>query len=37
MDQDIRWRQRFENFRKSLDLLQSAVEIKNPDKVFSVL
>jgi nucleotidyltransferase substrate binding protein (TIGR01987 family) len=30
-DLDIRWKQRFQNFEKSLDLLESALKIQNPD------
>lgn len=29
--QDIRWRQRFDNFSKSILLLEKALEIENPD------
>ncbi len=30
-NQDIRWKQRFQNFSKALDYLESALEIENPD------
>ncbi len=31
--QDVRWKQRFDNFKKSFALLEQAVNIKNPDVV----
>jgi len=30
-NQDIRWKQRFQNFSKALDYLETALEIENPD------
>lgn len=30
-NQDIRWKQRFQNFSKALDYLEIALEIQNPD------
>ncbi len=33
MDQDIRWRQRFNNFRKSLALLETAIKVDRPDQL----
>lgn len=30
-NQDIRWKQRFQNFSKALDYLEKALEIENPD------
>ena len=30
-DPDVRWKQRFENFKKALDYLSYDMEIKNPD------
>ena len=30
MNKDIRWRQRFQNFQKAFDLLETAIKIKNP-------
>jgi nucleotidyltransferase substrate binding protein (TIGR01987 family) len=30
-EEDIRWQQRFQNFQKSLHLLQGALDITNPD------
>lgn len=33
MSQDVRWKQRFDNFAKSFALLESAVEIKEPTEV----
>lgn len=32
-DQDVRWKQRFRNFQKSLLYLQEALEIENPDVI----
>lgn len=31
MQEDIRWKQRFSNFEKSIKHLESALEIENPD------
>ena len=31
--EDIRWKQRFNNFKKSLELLESALKIEQPDVV----
>lgn len=33
MEEDIRWKQRFENFEKSVKHLEYALEIENPDIV----
>lgn len=33
MSQDIRWKQRFENFNKAYSLLESSLEIKSPNLV----
>lgn len=30
-DEDIRWKQRFQNFEKSLAFLEKAIQIENPD------
>lgn len=30
-NQDIRWKQRFQNFSKALNYLETALEIENPD------
>ena len=30
-NQDIRWKQRFQNFSKALDYLETALKIENPD------
>lgn len=30
-EQDVRWKQRFSNFQKSLGLLEDAIRISNPD------
>lgn len=32
-EQDVRWKQRFRNFQKSLLYLQEALEIENPDVI----
>ena len=33
MDEDVRWRQRFDNFRKSLALLETAIKVDRPDQL----
>lgn len=30
-NQDIRWKQRFQNLSKALDYLETALKIENPD------
>ena len=32
-NKEIRWKQRFQNYTRSLDSLQRAVEIKNPSEI----
>ena len=31
--EDIRWKQRFRNFKKAMGYLEDALDIENPDKV----
>ena len=34
--EDIRWKQRFQNFEKALHYLEHALSIENPDIVYKV-
>jgi hypothetical protein len=36
MEQDIRWKQRFENFSNAFKRLQEAIHIKNPSDLSSL-